>query len=58
MAKARIALIKDNQGERDLSIPKAELMAAYLGTLIATSIIKALDKNGIKLKYSYRVTVK
>jgi hypothetical protein len=43
MAKSRITPIKDSQreGEREISIPEAELMAAYLGTLLATNIIAA-----------------
>ncbi len=52
MSKARITPIKDTnrKGEREISIPKPELMAAYLGTLIATIILTAFEKNGIKLK--------
>ncbi|XP_046632893.1 uncharacterized protein LOC124312397 [Daphnia pulicaria] len=52
MSKARITPIKDSQreGEREISIPEAELMAAYLGTLLATTIIAALKKNGIRMK--------
>jgi hypothetical protein len=38
MSKARIAPIEDSQqeGEREISIAEAELMATYLGTLLAT----------------------
>jgi hypothetical protein len=52
MSKAHITPIKDSQreGERDISIPEAELMAAYLGTLLATTIITALKKKGIRMK--------
>lgn len=51
-SKVRITPIKDHQreGERELSIPEAELMAAYLGVLIATTIIPALELLGIKLR--------
>lgn len=51
-AKVRITPIKNSQreGERELSIPEAELMAAYLGVLIASNIISALEPNGIKVR--------
>lgn len=51
-SKVRITPIKDHQreGELELSIPEAELMAAYLGVLIATTIISALEPLGIKLR--------
>jgi hypothetical protein len=52
MSKSKISPIKDQtrEGERDLSIPEAELMAAYIGTLLAETIIKALEPLGIKLR--------
>lgn len=52
MSKSLITPIKDSQRdrEREISIPEAELMAAYLGTLLATTIIAALKKNGIRMK--------
>lgn len=45
MSKARITQIKDNQreGEREISVPEDELMTAYLGTLIAATIITAIE---------------
>ena len=51
-SKVRITPIKDPQreGERELSIPEAELIAAYLGVLIASTIISALEPLGIKLR--------
>jgi hypothetical protein len=50
-SKARITPIKSQQKEeeRELSIPESELMAAYLGVLVATIIIAALEPLGIKL---------
>jgi hypothetical protein len=51
-SKVRIMPIKSQQKEEDkeLSIPESELMAAYLGVLIATIIITALEPLGIKLQ--------
>jgi Pao retrotransposon peptidase len=51
-SKGRITPIKSQQKEedRELSIPESKLMAAYLGVLIATNIIAALEPLGIKLR--------
>jgi hypothetical protein len=45
MAKPKVNPKKEatKEGERELSIPEAELMAAYIGTLIAETIIDALE---------------
>jgi len=50
-SKVRITPIKDQkrEGERELSISEADLMAAYFGVLIASTIISALGPLGIKL---------
>ena len=51
MSKPKINPKKEQtkEGERELSIPEAELMAAYIGTLIAETIVTALEPLGIHL---------
>ena len=41
---------KQKEEDKELSIPEAELMAAYLGVLVATIIITALEPLGVKLQ--------
>ena len=51
MSKNRIAPLKDvNREERELTIPETELMAYLIGTLIAETIIVAMEALGIKLQ--------
>ncbi|XP_057374753.1 uncharacterized protein LOC130695607 [Daphnia carinata] len=51
-SKVRVTPIKSYQrkDDKELSIPESELMAAYLGTLVASIIISALEPLGSKLK--------
>ena len=50
MSKSNINPKKDEsrEGEKELSIPKAEWMASYIGTLLAETIIVALEPLGLR----------
>lgn len=52
MAKSKINPKKEDsiECERELSIPEAELMAAYIGTLVAETIVVALEPLGIRIQ--------
>ncbi|XP_045023522.1 uncharacterized protein LOC123467802 [Daphnia magna] len=52
MVKSKINPKKEEsiEGERELSIPEAELMAAYIGTLVAETIVAALEPLGIRIQ--------
>jgi Pao retrotransposon peptidase len=48
LAKARIAPLRDN--DKELTIPEAELMAAFIGTRLAETVIDSLISLNITLK--------
>ncbi|XP_032798872.2 uncharacterized protein LOC116935715 [Daphnia magna] len=50
IAKSRVAPLKNEkkEGEREISIPEAELMAAFIGTLIAETVLAALELQEFK----------
>lgn len=52
MAKSKINPKKEEskEGEREPSIPEAELMAAYIETLVAEIIVTALESLGIRIQ--------